>query len=89
MNRQNRRRLRRLNGSSPAVERALDSMEKQPRHQAGELLAPTVSPLEAMLFDLQRIARKAAAGLKDAGPMVPRGWHGSGMAVAAARWAQS
>lgn len=37
-------------------------------------LAPTMDPTEAQLFDLQRIIKKAAAGLTDAGAPWPRGF---------------
>jgi hypothetical protein len=37
-------------------------------------LPPTMTPLEAQLFDLARIAHKAAEGLDESGPVLRRGF---------------
>jgi len=62
-------------GNHPGLIGACRQTPLQNRGEFGGMVAaPTITPAEAMLFDLQRIARKAAAGLPDAGAPIPRGF---------------
>ena len=52
--------------------RHIDQLLRPPGPQPA--LPPTMTPLEAQLFDLARIVHKAAEGLDASGPVLQRGF---------------